>query len=119
MVRTLQLLIMRVDPCRALVCFERQVVAQCRAVAPRPCAVYVASDSGAASGPLPPPPGALTLTLHLLLSWTPMHARNMKFRIMHFFGNVRSPRHTDCGWVILLVRASGPPHSGGDAVGQG
>ena len=39
------------QPRRALVCFERQVEAQCNAVAPRPCSVYVASDSAAASGP--------------------------------------------------------------------
>ena len=34
---------------RALVCFQRQVEAQCDVVAPRPCSVYVASDSGAVS----------------------------------------------------------------------
>ena len=33
--------------CRAVVCFERQVVAQCNNVAPRQCTVYLASDSAA------------------------------------------------------------------------
>jgi len=33
------------------VCFQRQLEAQCDAVAPRPCAVYVASDSGAVCRP--------------------------------------------------------------------
>ena len=51
---TLQLLITSADPRRALVCFQRQVEAQCDAVAPRPCSVYVASDSGAVSSMLTP-----------------------------------------------------------------
>ena len=36
---------------RAVVCFERQIVAQCNSVAPRRCSVYVASDSSAVSVP--------------------------------------------------------------------
>ena len=47
-------------------CFQRQVEAQCDIVAPRPCSVYVASDSGAVSRLLTLMSSTLTLSVHLL-----------------------------------------------------
>ncbi len=56
-------------PRRALVCFQRQVEAQCDAVAPRPCSIYVASDSGAVSRPLDAEPGPDLDPWRRVLSW--------------------------------------------------